>query len=139
MATLKKLMTLLSKRNVSDEQRASLVYSWTNGRTTSARDLNGYELSWICKSLEGYKSKLDASRKRLIASIFGFLEKMNIKNVSTDYVKAVACKASGYNKFNDIPEDRLNSLYNSFKKRQKDLNFTAKMVDSWISDQISRN
>jgi len=130
---------MLSERKVSNEQRADLVYSWTNGRTTSARDLNAYELNWICKSLEGHKSKLDINRKRLIASIFGYLEKMNIKNVPIDYVKALACKASGYKRFNDIPEDRLNSLYNSFTKRQKDLNFTEKMVQGWISDQISCN
>ena len=139
MATLKKLMTILSKRSVSNEQRADLVYSWTNGRTTSARDLNAYELTWICKSLEGQKSKLDTNRKRLIASIFGYLEKMNIKDAPIDYVKAVACKASGYNRFNDIPEDRLNSLYNSFSKRQKDLNFTDKMVQGWILEQTSYN
>ena len=139
MATLKKLMTMLSKRKISDEQRAGLVYSWTKGRTTSARDLNAYELTWICKSLEGQKSKIDTYRKRLIASIFGYLEKMNIKDAPIDYVKAVACKASGYNSFNDIPEDRLNSLYNSFVKSQKDLSFTKKMSEDWISTQINCN
>lgn len=137
MATLKQLMTLLSAEGLL-EQRAEIICNWTKGRTTSARELTPQELAEICTVLQKPAVSLDKSRKRLIAAIFGFYEKMNRK-VSIEYVKQTACIAARVENFNDIPEDRLISLYNAFTKRQKDLDFTARMVENFISEQQSYN
>ena len=43
MATLKKLMTLLSKEGLV-ENRAEVIHTFTRGRTSSARDLSENEI-----------------------------------------------------------------------------------------------
>jgi len=139
MATIKQLMTLLSQENLL-EQRAELIWNFTRGRTCSVRELSPEELSQFCAVLQSPKiaPDLDKKRKRLIACIFGFYREMNRK-VSLEYVKQTACKAAGVKSFNLIPPDRLTSLYNAFRKRQQDLNFTERIAGSWIMEQTSYN
>ncbi len=134
MATIKKLMTLMSKAGVA-EHRAVVIEKFTQGRTTSARQLNATELESLCQFFETNNNEsLDKKRKRVIAALFGMFKKMN-KNVSMEYVKAIACRAARYEAFNDIPASRLNSLYNAFLNAQKDLNFASRLVEGYISEQ----
>jgi len=138
MATLKKLMTLLSKEGLL-ENRADIIREWTNGRTTSAAKLTESEIHAMCVVLEKNSiEEMDIKRNRLIASIFGMFKLMN-KQVSIDYVKGIACRAAKVDKFNKISATRLVSLYNAFKNAQNDLNFTAKMVEGFINEQQSYN
>lgn len=139
MATLKQLMTILSINKVTDEDRAEMVYSWTSGRTSSARDLRPDELQSIVKKLqESENTSPDLWRKRLIAAIYGFLGKMN-KEANPDLVKAIACRAANVDDFNKIPVQRLVSLYSAFNNMQKDLNFAKKMVGQFITDSQNYN
>ncbi len=139
MATLKQLMTILSINKVSDEDRAQLVCGWTKGRTTSARELTPSEMDAIVKNFQqADKDSEDAWRKRLLASIYGFLKKMNKKG-NEDLVKGIACRAGKVDDFNKIPKQRLVSLYNMFNQMQKDLNFGKMMVNGFIQESQSYN
>jgi hypothetical protein len=51
MGTIKKLMTLMSKHGIV-ENRSEYISAWTNGRTTSARNLSHDELQSICEKLD---------------------------------------------------------------------------------------
>lgn len=138
MATLKQLMTLLSKEGLL-ENRAEIIKEWTSGRTDSAAKLTATEINAMCIVLEKNSiEEMDIKRKRLIASIFGMFNLMN-KQVSMDYVKGIACRAAKVDKFNQISATRLVSLYNAFKNAQKDLTFTARMVEGFLNEQQSYN
>lgn len=138
MATLKKLMTILNTEGLT-EQRGEIITGFTNGRTDSARQLTATEINELCGVLEGNPTiALDKKRKRLIAAIFGMFEKMN-KQVSMDYVKAIACQAAKVKTFNSIPSTRLDSIYNAFLKAQKDLTFANRIVQNYIDEQTSYN
>lgn len=65
-------------------------------------------------------STLNLWRKRLIAAVGGYLELSGHSN-NLETVKGVACRAAGVADFNDIPLDRLRSLYNAFVQRQNDI------------------
>lgn len=52
MATVKQLMTLLSKAGVNDEARREMIYNFTNGRSESVKDLNERELQLLCNELQ---------------------------------------------------------------------------------------
>lgn len=134
MATLKKLMTLMSKEGIT-ENRGEIISKFTQGRTTSARCLNPAEIDELCSFFEKNSFEtLDKKRKRVIAALFGLFKKMN-KTVSMEYVKAIACRAARYEAFNDIPASRLDSLYNAFLNAQKDLRFAGRLVEGYISEQ----
>lgn len=139
MATLNQLMTILSRNKISDEDRANLVFSWTCGRTTSARELRPDELQSIVKKFqESENTTPDMWRKRLIASIYGFLGKMN-KQANPQLVKGIACIAGKKKHINDIPEQKLISLYNAFTTAQKDLDYAREMVNEFITDSQNYN
>nr|WP_243464422.1 hypothetical protein [Riemerella anatipestifer] len=55
MATIKKLQTLFSKKGFTTEERHEVIYNFTNGRTSSSRELNRQELIDLCNALEGIK------------------------------------------------------------------------------------
>lgn len=138
MATLKQLMTLLNKEGLL-EQRAEIILEFTNGRTSSAKNMTPSEIDEMCMVLNKDSIlTLDKKRKRLIACIFGFFKKMN-KQPSMDYVKGIACRASRTENFNDILSSRLDSLYNAFLKGQKDLDFAGRLVEGYISESQSYN
>ena len=141
MATLKALMTSLSKQGLQ-EQRGEIIYDFTSGRTCSAKELTAVEIDELYYELNKRASvtsqELDKKRKRLIAAIFGVFEKMN-KKPSVEYVKAIACRAAKEDDFNKIPAERLTSLYNAFLNAQKDLNFAKRLGDSLVEETIILN
>ena len=130
MATLKALMTTLSRQGLQ-EQRGEIIYNFTKGRTCSARELKPKEINDLCRALNGQNpqgyTELDTKKKRLLAVVFGMFEKMG-KEVSMDYVKGIACRAARVKDFNQIPSERLVSLYNAFLNAQKDLSFAQRLM-----------
>jgi len=48
----RKLMTLLSKAGFDDDMRHEFVYHWTNGRTSSTRELSEFELVQMIERIE---------------------------------------------------------------------------------------
>lgn len=142
MATLKGLMTTLSKKGLQ-EQRSEIIYNFTGGRTSSARELTPTEINRLSEVLKSTNpsqnsAEMDKKRKRLLAAIFGVFKKMN-KQPSIEYVKALACRAAKVERFNDIPSERLNSLYNAFIHAQRDLNFSQRVVDGILQDLMELN
>jgi len=134
MATLKQLMTILSMQKVTDDERAQLICGWTKGRTTSARELTQFEMDDIVAKLLAAESQNENEwRKRLMASIYGFLRLMN-KKASPELVKGIACRAAKVDNFNKIPKQRLITLYATFTHMQKDLNFGRAMLQSFIAE-----
>ncbi|PIF44899.1 hypothetical protein CLU96_1896 [Chryseobacterium sp. 52] len=138
MATLKKLMTLLSKEGLLD-QRADVINLYTGGRTSSAKELTPFEIQALCDTItENSQHTLDKKRKRVLASIFGLYKKMN-KKVSIEYVKGHACRAAKVDDFNKIPASRLDSIYNAFLKAQKDLEYSGRLVEIHNFEQTTYN
>jgi hypothetical protein len=98
----------------------------------SSRELTARDLMELCDKLEktlnpGF-AEMDKWRKRLIASINGWLEAMGRRGSNIKMIKAVACRASGKDRFNDIPLDRLRSLYNAFRNKKQDMEMVG-----WIT------
>lgn len=71
-------------------------------------------------------SELNQWRKRLIASIGGWLQ-LSGKEGGIEAIKAIACRAAGKSDFNDIPKGKLVSLYNAFLLKQNDLQTVKNM------------
>ncbi|MDY3338449.1 hypothetical protein PG279_04580 [Riemerella anatipestifer] len=70
MATIKKLQTLFSKKGFNRDERHEVIYNFTNGRTSSSRELNSQELEDLCNALEGVKK----SKTQLISTCLSILE-----------------------------------------------------------------
>lgn len=85
-----------------------------------------------------FTPEMNLKRKRLIAAIFGVLKLLN-KKPTMAYVKSIACRAAKVKDFNDIPSERLNSLYNAFLNAQKDLGFAQRLVNCELWDLENLN
>lgn len=136
----KKLYWLFTQLNIREsDQIADLVFDFTNGRTTHTSELTFIECRDLIKSLyrlyQGSKAtqsemidrqapdspvrrELDRKRKGVIKAIFRWFE-LQGKDVSMDYVKAVACRASGVSDFNKISSRMLGNLYAEFCRKQR--------------------
>lgn len=131
--TLKRLMTVFAKTG-NLENRHEIIFSFTNGRTQSSKELTEQEIEILSKKLESDAlKKLDKKRKRVLAAIFGMYKKMNTPK-SMDFVKGVACRASGEKNFNDISSHQLDTIYAAFKNAQKQLDFSGRIVDNHIEE-----
>ncbi len=116
-----------------EETKRDLVRQFTNGRTDSLQAMQTWEYQAMLASMNGFinasqvnPASLDKPRKRLIACIGGYL-KASGSECNINIIKATACRAAGVRDFNDIPADRLNSLYNAFKNRQNDIKKTQQL------------
>ena len=121
----KKFYALLRQLQGADKEE--LVLQFTDGRTDSLSAMRPDEYYAMVGSMEATArgdgprlAALDKARKRLIACIGGYLTAMKREN-NIALIKSLACRAAEYERFNDIPLDRLASLYNAFLKRQKDI------------------
>lgn len=85
-----------------------------------------------------FTPEMNLKRKRLIGAIFGVLKLLN-KKPTMAYVKSIACRAAKVKDFNDIPSERLNSLYNAFLNAQKDLGFAQRLVNCELWDLENLN
>lgn len=133
MATHKKLMTVLSKTG-NLEKRHDIIFSFTNGRTQSSKELTPEESETLIKVLQSDAiKKLDKKRKRVIAAIFGVYKMMNTPK-SIEFVKGVACRAAGTKSFNEISSHQLDTIYAAFKNQQKALTFSGRIVENYIEE-----
>ena len=119
---VKKLHTLSGKAGMDRE--AYLDFLWNNYKVNSSTEMNVYELTEACGALDKmanpHQKEMDKWRKRAIASIGGWLKVAGMPNNNIDYIKAIACRSTGCETFNQIPKERLANLYYSFKNKQKD-------------------
>lgn len=131
---LKKFHTLLHKTG-GHEAKEAILQSYG---VESSTDLSAKDLLDICNKLsiqaDPKLAELDTWRKRVIAVIFSYCKVIG-RPSDMNYVKAVACRASGFDSFNKIPVARLNNLYNAFKDKIKDI----KKVGSIANDDLLSN
>ncbi len=125
-ALLRKYHTLLRMRGVNDEEKQALLASYG---VSSGRDLNVYELTELCQRIDMQSpvaQESDRWRKRVIAIVDEYLQLMHYDH-SIDAVKSVVCRAANGIDFNQIPTDRLRSIYNAFRHRVHDLRFAKNL------------
>ena len=130
---IKKFHTLLGKANIGNDGKEAILSAY---RVESTKDLSVRELIEVCSLIDGRANpklaELDRSRKRLMASIGGWLRLMSITG-GISKIKAIACRAASRDQFNDIPLEQLRSLYAAFNKKQRDLRsvdlLTAEFID----------
>jgi hypothetical protein len=126
---VKRYHRLCGLLRMSDDQRLSMLMQ--NYGVRSSLDLEYGQLLELCNRLDMEVNpellKLDVARKRLMASIGGWLRAMGrIENIRI--IKAIACRASEREDFNKIPLEQLRSLYAAFNKKKKDLAMVEQMT-----------
>ena len=118
---IRKFHALLSKHGISNEEKLAMLASYG---ATSSTEMNTYELLELCDKLSRSLSPTEQSRqkwmRRLMAVVAAYLRETGKKPMA-EMVKGVIRRASGYQSLDQIPEDRLRSLYNAFNHRVKDL------------------
>jgi malate synthase len=136
---LKKFHVLLAKAGINRETKLIMISRFG---VESSRDLEAHQLLELCNGLEQALNpkaeQLDKERKRVMASIGGWLKLMR-KDANITIIKGIACRAAETESFNDIPLERLRSIYNAFLKKQKDLNFAEKLTRDEIDITTLQN
>lgn len=138
-ALRKKLHVLLGKAGVNEDGKLAIYASYG---VESSRQLNAYELMELCnrlaKDADPRLAELDKARKRLMGSIGGWLQMLG-QPCNGERIKAIACRASGRERFNEIPMEQLRSLYSAFRKKQKDLETVEDMTEELIAKSAMLN
>lgn len=98
-----------------------IVSKYSGGKTSSIAALLANYPAIYYRMKREFTNKayteLDAARKRVIACIFDYLKQKGIK-ANMEYVKAVAVRASGQERFNDITLNQLKQLYQAFGSKK---------------------
>jgi hypothetical protein len=132
-ALLRKFHTLCSKLGVTEDEKRVMIRSFG---CDSSRDLSAHDLMDLCDRLDGMLHpqlmEMDRWRKRLIASIGGWLAAMGRRKNDINTIRAIACRASQKRCFNDIPLEQLRSLYSAFLKKSRDM----AMVEEMTTDEL---
>lgn len=138
-ALLKRFHTLLGRNGIDHEGKMIILDQYS---VESSRDLSIEHLIEVCNLLDNQLNpklaEQDRWRKRLMASVFGWMRKMG-KQGNIDLVKGIACRAADVDNFNDIPLERLRSLYYAFAKKSKDLDFVSEVTSAEIDAIIFSN
>jgi len=131
---IKKFHTLLGQLKIDNETKEVILESYG---VESSRDLSASQLIDLCDSLDRQArpelGELDRLRKRLMAAIGGWLKSIDREH-DAELIKAIACRASGYEKFNQIPKNRLVSLYHGFVKMRKDMDNVEKLTMEMLTN-----
>ena len=126
---LKKFHTLCGVCGMTKDEKAALIASYG---VESSADIDTHDLIDLCAKLskQAVQPDMDRLRKRAMAAIGGYL-RMTGQHENTDLIQGIACRATGYESFNQIPAERLRNLYSCFTNKQKDI----KAVDG-ITDEM---
>lgn len=131
---LKKFHTLCTRAGLNTDEKAALISGFG---VESSRDMTNAELAEACTKLEQIAdpelAKLDRARKRAMGAIAGWLSSIG-REATGDYIKVIACRATGYKSFNKIPRERLMNLYNNFLKQRRDAEAVNKLCAEVIID-----
>ncbi|MDD2633961.1 MAG: hypothetical protein PHW82_00510 [Bacteroidales bacterium] len=127
-----KFHTLCKRAGLRPDEKEAIINSY--GRFTS-RDMTLTELIDAVTKLDELLNpqllQMDTWRKRVIASIGGYLRLIN-REQNLQIIKAIACRASAHDYFNDIPKERLINIYNAFINKQKDYKKVGVITDEMI-------
>lgn len=117
---VKRYHTLCTRLNMGHKHKEMILESFG---VESSLDLTIADLQAICteldKQLNPKPSQTDKWRKRVMAAIGGWLRLVR-KEQNAEIIKAIACRATGYKHFDEIPKARLANLYAAFVHKQND-------------------
>ncbi len=137
---LKRFHTLLGKAGIGRDGKEAILSSYG---VISSKELSAYELLEICNELDKQSNpkaqELDKWRKRVIASIGGWLKMIGADGNDIQKIKAIACRATETDNFNEIPLERLRNIYYAFKKKQKDAQQVEAITDEMINRMVMLN
>ena len=128
---IKKLHTIKTSLGISDDQYRTALASFHDAEHST--DLSIEELSRLIDNIQSMNSGDDLWRKRCMAAIGGWLRAVN-RFESSEVIKGIACRASGYENFNSIPAPRLRDIYYEFTRKAK----TANNVSLIVADEFQR-
>lgn len=130
---LRTFHTLCGALGMSKEEKKELIKRYG---VESSADIDTHELIDLCNALSKELDKrqgvnLSLLRKRVLACIGGWLDltKPGLE-YNTDYIKAIACKATGCKDFNKIPRQRLQNVYNTFLDKQRDYKAISSILEN---------
>lgn len=124
MSSHKKLMTLLGKAGVDDHQRHDLVYIWTQGRTSSTRDLTEDEIQDLCWKFENQfnpaaivQSAVDSEIRRKRSIVLKLASENGLKEVSgwEKFNAFMACRSIYKKSLNEYTVSELDDLIRQFR------------------------
>lgn len=115
---------LAHRLGMTEDERHQMLID--NYGVESSADLDAHQLTDLIYTLDRLvnPSNADVWRKRLIAAVCEYLRLMK-RDESVYTARRIACRAARADNFNSIPNDRLKSLYNAFKKRCNDIKAVA--------------
>lgn len=117
-----------------DTIKEGLVLEYTKGKTVSLSLMYSKYPAEYCEMMESlkgdywqkkerYDSLLDNARKRVIASVCGWIDKCGYdfesRAAKISYAKRIACRAANCDDFNKIPESRLSAIYSLYLKKNE--------------------
>lgn len=119
--------TLANKLGMSEDDRRAMLAGWG---AESSKDLSIDQLQEVCGHMKKrLNDNHDKWRKRVMASIFGYM-KMTGREVDSNYVKRIACRSAGnYESFNRIPKGKLQTVYYAFQDKQEVLKRTGELMN----------
>lgn len=126
-----------------EETKCLLVAGVTFGDTTDLKLLTKAEYKTLCENMQftinsgkSTSNTADSNRwrKRVLASVGGWLKMIGYPQSTTAYVKRITVQAAGseYDDFNRIPVKRLQELYNAFLDRQNAIRRVEKMEGKMV-------
>lgn len=125
--------TLCGKLGMGEDDKRNTLASYG---CRSCTELTFHELGNLCNNLETLLNPklkdFDKCRKRLIASIFAWCKVVGRHDANMKMVKVIACRAAQKEAFNEIPLEKLRSLYSAFSKKVDDI----KTVDAMTIEEI---
>ena len=137
------LLRLMHGVNDPEEMRRELVWRFTDMRTDSLLEIRRAEYNRMIEHMENETSNREPKRKRkgyysddaklwrrrAIAAVFGFYEKIK-EPVTLDYVKGILCRAGKVTDINQIPPAQMRDIYNSWLMKQRVKKSVDRVVDS---------
>lgn len=133
---IRRYHTIATRIGMCDEERKAFLSAWG---VESSKNLTDAQLVEVCRALADFSfdHSGDKWRKRVIASVFNWFAMIG-KPVTMDYVKGVSCRASGCKGFNEIPVDKLRSLYHTFTHKSKIFRDTGELMNDEL-DHLAFN
>lgn len=139
------LLKLIPGGQDPEELKEELVWKFTDFRTNSLREIKRCEYDRMIEYMEKvagrqgperrrrgyYSDEAKLWRKRAIAAVFGFYEKIK-EPVTLEYVKGVICRAGKVTDINQIPPARMREIYNSWLMKQR----VKKSVDRVTDEEL---
>ncbi len=136
---------LLKKMGIPECDRRDFLMDYTEGLTDSVGTLYKEKPEIYFKMINDMEetvkkrtTDIDKWRKRVMASIGGYLKIMGHAG-NAALIKQIACRATGYDDFNAIPQARLMNVYNTFLNKQHDFKKLTSEMQHELASRILLN